>query len=197
MPEVEPTRSFLSLLVDGGTLILRDDSPHELITGSAAQLHRVSQAPRRFTSREAFDAFADPNHEKLFMSIRVAPTRRPDEQWLVLEHATRALPCRRTQVLLVLASHQTAWRVRQLATLTRNPTQGGARRHGDHSRAIENRSRHVCREVPAAAWRRSHRRAARIADTCHHHRQTRARRLAVAVSRWAQAVARVDTLRRA
>jgi len=91
MPEVESTRSFLSLLVDGGTLILRDDSPQELITGSAAQLHRVNQAPRRFTSREAFDAFADPNHEKLFMSIRVAPTRRPDEQWLVLEHATRAL----------------------------------------------------------------------------------------------------------
>jgi hypothetical protein len=78
MPEVEPTRSFLSLLIDGGTLILRDDSPQELITGSAAQLHRVNQAPRRFTSREAFDAFADPNHEKLFMSIRVArnaPTR--------------------------------------------------------------------------------------------------------------------------
>jgi len=91
MPEVEPTRSFLSLLIDGGTLILRDDSPQELITGSAAQLHRVNQAPRRFTSREAFDAFTDPNHEKLFMSIRVAPTRRPDEQWLVLEHATRAL----------------------------------------------------------------------------------------------------------
>ena len=91
MPAVEPTRSFLSQLVEGGTLILRDDSPHELITGSAAQLHRVNQAPRRFTSREAFDAFTDPNHEKLFMSIRVAPTGRPGEQWLVLEHATRAL----------------------------------------------------------------------------------------------------------
>jgi len=81
----------VSLLVDGGALILRDASPQELITGSAAQLHRVNQAPRRFTSREAFDAFADPNHEKLFMSIRVAPTGRSDEQWLVLEHATRAL----------------------------------------------------------------------------------------------------------
>ena len=74
MPEVEPTRSFLSLLVDGGTLILRDDSPQELITGSAAQLHRVNQAPRRFITRETFDAFTDPDHEKLFMSIRVAPT---------------------------------------------------------------------------------------------------------------------------
>ena len=87
MPASEPTRSVLSLLVDGGTLILRDDSPHELITGSAAQLHRVNQAPRRFTTRETFDAFTDPDHETLFMSIRVAPTGRPDEQWLVLEHA--------------------------------------------------------------------------------------------------------------
>ena len=113
LPAVDSTRSFLSLLVESGTLILRDDWPHELITGSAAQLHRVNQAPRQFTTREAFDAFADPDHEKLFMSIRVAPTGRPDEQWLVLEHATRALsPVTTAQVLAVLASHQTAWRVR-------------------------------------------------------------------------------------
>jgi len=46
LPPVESTRSFLSLLVEGGTLILRDDSPHELITGSAAQLHRVNQGSR-------------------------------------------------------------------------------------------------------------------------------------------------------
>ena len=91
LPAVDSKRSFLSSLIDGGTLILRDDAPHELITGSAAQLHRVNQAPRRFTTREAFDAFTDPDHEKLFMSIRVAPTGRPHEQWLVLEHATRAL----------------------------------------------------------------------------------------------------------
>ena len=91
MPAVAPTRPFLSLLIESGTLILCDDSPHELITGSAAQLHRVNQAPRRFTTREAFDAFTDPDHEKLFMSIRVAPTGRPHEHWLVLEHATRAL----------------------------------------------------------------------------------------------------------
>ncbi len=91
MPTVDSTRPFLSLLIEGGTLILRDDSPHELITGSAAQLHRVNQTPRRFTTREAFDAFADPDFEKLFMSIRVAPTGRPHEHWLVLDHATRAL----------------------------------------------------------------------------------------------------------
>ncbi len=91
MPAVDSTRPFLSLLIEGGTLILRDDSPHELITGSAAQLHRVNQEPRRFATAEAFDAFDDPGHEKLFMSVRVAPTGRPGEHWLVLEHATRAL----------------------------------------------------------------------------------------------------------
>jgi hypothetical protein len=78
-------------LTAGGTLVLHDDTPREIITGSAAQLHRVNQAPRRFASREEFDAFADPQHEKLFMSIRVAPTGVPGEHWLVLEHATHAL----------------------------------------------------------------------------------------------------------
>ena len=91
MPAVGSTRPFMSVLFESGTLILRDDTPRELITGSAAQLHRVNQAPRRFASREAFDAFSDPAYEKLFMSIRVAPTGLPHEQWLVLEHATRAL----------------------------------------------------------------------------------------------------------
>jgi hypothetical protein len=90
-PTVNSTRPFLSVLIEGGTLILRDASPDELITGSAAQLHRVNQAPRRFATREAFDAFADPAHEKLFMSVRVAPTGYPGEHWLVLEHATCAL----------------------------------------------------------------------------------------------------------
>lgn len=69
----------------------RDETPREVITGSTAQLHRVHQAPQRFASREAFEAFTDPGHEKLFMSVRVAPTGRPGEHWLVLEHATRAL----------------------------------------------------------------------------------------------------------
>ena len=50
MPAADSTRPFLSSLIEGGTLILRDDSPHELITGSAAQLHRVNQAPRRFAT---------------------------------------------------------------------------------------------------------------------------------------------------
>ena len=105
MPAADSRRPIMSLLVEGGTLILRDDSPHELITGSAAQFHRVNQEPRRFATAEAFDAFDDPGHEKLFMSVRVAPTGRAGEHWLVLEHATRALS--------PLAEHHFAryWRV--------------------------------------------------------------------------------------
>jgi hypothetical protein len=91
MPAVNSRRPFLSTLIEGGTLVLRDDMPRDVITGSAAQLYRVHQAPRRFATREAFEAFEDPEHEKLFMSVRVAATGGPGEYWLVLEHATRAL----------------------------------------------------------------------------------------------------------
>ena len=90
LPQADSRRPFLSALTDSGTMILRDDSD-ELVTGSAAHFHRVNQAPRQFTSREAFNAFADPGCEKLFMSIRVVPTGRRGEHWLVLEHATLAL----------------------------------------------------------------------------------------------------------
>jgi hypothetical protein len=91
MPAANPGQPFLATLVESGTLILVDASPREVITGSAAQLHRVHQGPRRFASRAAFDAFDAPDYDKLFMSVRVAPTGRPGESWLVLEHATRAL----------------------------------------------------------------------------------------------------------
>lgn len=85
-------KSFLSMLITGGTLMLADDTPHELITGSAGQLHRIlDQAPARFESRQAFDRFNDPGYEKLFMSLRVQPTEVAGEYWLVLEHATEAL----------------------------------------------------------------------------------------------------------
>src|SRR5262245_36881700 len=70
MPSADARRPFLSILLDGGTLILRDEPSHELITGSAAQLHRMHQSPLRFVNREAFEAFDDPVHEKLFISIR-------------------------------------------------------------------------------------------------------------------------------
>lgn len=91
MPPADSTQPFIRTLIEGGTLVLRDDAPRELITGSAAQLHRVHQTPQRFANREAFEAFADPAYQKLVMSVRVASTGRSAEHWLVLEHATRAM----------------------------------------------------------------------------------------------------------
>jgi len=94
LPEAGAHGSFMETVLKSGTLLLRDDAPREVITGSAAQLHSVHQAPQRFANREAFEAFDDPGYEKLFMSVRVAPTGRPGEHWLVLEHGTRALSAR-------------------------------------------------------------------------------------------------------
>ena len=87
----DPKRPFWSTLIEGGTLVLGDEAPREVITGSTAQLHRVHQTPQLLSTREAFNAFDDPGYQKLFMSVRVAPTGRPGEHWLILEHATRAL----------------------------------------------------------------------------------------------------------
>jgi hypothetical protein len=52
MPATDSKRPFIETLMEGGTLVLRDDAPREVITGSAARLHRVHQAPQRFASRE-------------------------------------------------------------------------------------------------------------------------------------------------
>jgi hypothetical protein len=56
----DPRQPFVKTLAEGGTLVLRDNEPREVITGSAAQLHRVHQGPQRFPKREAFEAFNDP-----------------------------------------------------------------------------------------------------------------------------------------
>jgi hypothetical protein len=91
-PAGDVHKPFVSLLTEGGTLVLRDDPLREIIAGSAGQLHRViDQMPVRFESREAFETFDNPDYEKLFMSLRTTPTGVPGEQWLVLDHATRAL----------------------------------------------------------------------------------------------------------
>ena len=92
LPVTDSKRPRLSSLKCGSMLVLRDDTPREIIVGSAARLRRlVDQTPVWFSNRDEFDAFDHPEHQKLFMSVRVAPTGRPGEHWLVLEHATRAL----------------------------------------------------------------------------------------------------------
>src|SRR4051812_35796048 len=47
MPAGDSSRPFMNTLIEGGTLIVRDDAPREVIIGSAAQLHRVHQAPQK------------------------------------------------------------------------------------------------------------------------------------------------------
>ena len=92
LPPEDRRKPFLAILIDGGTLILRDNAPREIVTGSAGRLHRVfDQAPVRFESAAAFEAFDDPDHEKLFMSVRVTDADAGGGRWLVLEHATRAM----------------------------------------------------------------------------------------------------------
>ncbi|MEO8677855.1 MAG: hypothetical protein ABI665_02335 [Vicinamibacterales bacterium] len=84
----DPHRPFFDVLRDSGTLILKD-APYELLTGSAGQLHRVvDQAPVTFENAAAFVAFNDPDHEKLFMSLRVVPSDVALSYWIVLDHAT-------------------------------------------------------------------------------------------------------------
>src|ERR1700752_639485 len=47
MRSADSRRPFMDTLIEGGTLVLYDEAPREMITGSAAQLHRVHQAPRQ------------------------------------------------------------------------------------------------------------------------------------------------------
>jgi hypothetical protein len=145
MPAVHRRQRFLATVIDSGTVVLFDDVPRELILGSAARLHRVHQAPQRFASREAFDTFDDPAHEQLFMSVRVAPTGRPSEHWLVLEHATRALS--------PLAARKFAryWRViKPMGAFVTWQLLRAVRRRAESATAATPRSRRVCRSVRAS-----------------------------------------------
>jgi hypothetical protein len=150
MPAADSGRPFLATLTEGGTLVLRDEAPRELITGSAAQLHRVHQAPQRFANREAFEAFDDPGYEKLFMSVRVAPTGRPGEHWLVLEHATRALSS------VVERKFARYWRViKPMGAFVTWQLLRAVRRRAERSMAGTSRSRRAWRSVRATTDERA------------------------------------------
>jgi len=88
LPHDRVRTPFLETLYRSGTRVLLDRTPAELITGSAGRLHCLDQRPVRFASRQAFDRFAAPGYQKLFISVRVQPASDGDGGWLVLEHAT-------------------------------------------------------------------------------------------------------------
>jgi hypothetical protein len=60
-PAARADQPFLSLLKDRGTLILVDDEPRELITGSAGRLHQIrDQPPSSSRAVEPLGRFASP-----------------------------------------------------------------------------------------------------------------------------------------
>jgi hypothetical protein len=86
---VEP---FIGTLLKNGTVVLVQEPDRELVVGSAGKYHQLlDQEPEPFTSPEQFQTFADPECQKLVMSIRVEPTGTPGLNRLLLEHRTQAL----------------------------------------------------------------------------------------------------------
>jgi hypothetical protein len=83
---------FIGALLKNGTVVLAEEPDRELVTGSAGKYHQLlDQEPEPFTTADEFHAFANPECQKLVMSLRVEPTGTPGLNRLVLEHRTQAL----------------------------------------------------------------------------------------------------------
>ena len=82
----------MNTLISSGALILRDDAPREVITGSAAQLHRVRQSSQRFANRASFEAFDDRDHKKLDQGPGLAGALRIRTESAALQEMARAIP---------------------------------------------------------------------------------------------------------
>jgi hypothetical protein len=83
---------FIAALLKNGTVVLAETPDTELVTGSAGKYHQLlDQEPQPFTTAEEFHSFADPDCQKLVMSLRVEPTGTRGLNRLVLEHRTQAL----------------------------------------------------------------------------------------------------------
>ena len=86
------------LLTSGGNVVLAREPNREVVIGGIGKYHQISdQEPLRFLDAAAFSAFADPDYEKLAMSIRITGGDDAEGHLLVLEHRTHALsaPARR------------------------------------------------------------------------------------------------------
>ncbi len=91
-PPASPQKNvpFLHQLEQSGTLVLKH-TPEEMVTASAGKWHQVvDQEPVPFRTREEFEAFRDPEYEKLFIRLHAEPAG-PGKSRLVLEHWTWAL----------------------------------------------------------------------------------------------------------
>jgi len=82
---------FMTQLIANGNAILAEEPDREIVLGAIGKFHQVlDQVPVRLIDAKQFEEFADPDYEKLAMSIRVEHDR-DEGQHLVLEHRTHAL----------------------------------------------------------------------------------------------------------
>ena len=93
MPPVDSRRPFISSLVEGGTLILRDDSPQELITGSAAQLHRVNHVVVGQSAPVILEYAADKKMDLIVMGTHGRSDVSHVLMGSVAEKVVRTTPC--------------------------------------------------------------------------------------------------------
>jgi hypothetical protein len=85
----EQEQPFVQQLYTGLGSVLLARTPSELIIGTIGKLHQIrDQEIVAVPDGSAFLSFAEPNHEKLAMSLRVGEDNRG--AWVVLEHRTRA-----------------------------------------------------------------------------------------------------------
>jgi hypothetical protein len=84
--------SFMEGLQQGGFIQLGEDSGREVVFGGAGKYHQLlDQEPRPFRDPAEFEAFTDPDYQKLVIAIRVEPTGTEGLNRLVMEHRTHAL----------------------------------------------------------------------------------------------------------
>jgi hypothetical protein len=85
---MDATRPFLDAVSSGKGSVVLEQSPDELVLGTIGKLHQIrDQEPADIRTGEQFVAFAEPDHEKLAMSLRVIADGA--QTLLVLEHRTR------------------------------------------------------------------------------------------------------------
>jgi hypothetical protein len=84
--------SFVEGLKQGGFIQLRKEAGREMVFGGAAKYHQLlDQQPRPFRDPAEFDAFTDPDYQKLVIAMRVEPAGTQSLNRLIMEHRTHAL----------------------------------------------------------------------------------------------------------
>jgi hypothetical protein len=91
--EETKTKPFMDLVMVGsGNIVLAEESERELVIGAVGKYHNpTDQQIAPLHSPQEFLEFADPDFQKLAMSLRVSGHDRLDGYRFTLEHRTHAL----------------------------------------------------------------------------------------------------------